>query len=212
MRVAVSNAYYKNPRLPAYRRRIAATGVAVAAISEAQNVGSIPGYKRYGAPGDRYARGTALYVRDGLRVDGHLWHTATRHIGGSTHRRTVNMVLMPFGGERWAPIVVHANPGRKGPARVQNVRLLAVVLSMCVYALACGYTPIVMGDFNRRATERGRHTPFWLARILGGSMRLAGIDGIVHPPRTRLATFRDRGRPPGSDHPLIVANIVKKKR
>lgn len=211
MRVAVSNAYYKNPRLPAYRRRIAATGVAVAAISEAQNVGGILGYRRYGAPGDRYARGTALYVRANLKVDGHFWFTATKNVGGNGHRRTVNMVLMRQGGQRWAPIVVHNNPGRKGKHRAQAVKLMSSVRDMCELAESLGYTPIPMGDFNRRADERGKHTPFWLARVLGGEMRLAHIDGIVIPPGFRFKTFRNRGKPPGSDHPLIVSNIIKEK-
>lgn len=212
MRVAVTNAYHRNPNLNAYRRRIANTKVAVIAGSEMQNVGKIPGYTRFSAPGDRYARETALYVRSNLRVDGHFWYTATKDVGGAAHRRTSNMVLLPFGGERWAPIVLHANPGRRPRATFQNGILHDAVLEMAELAQARGFTPIIMGDFNRRADERGRGTPYNLARRLNGAFSLQGIDGIVLPENARFATFRNRGRPPGSDHPLIVSNVKKRSK
>lgn len=211
MRVAVTNMYVGNKKRPEFRRRLAATKVAVIAASEAQRMGTVAGYHRFAAPAhrDRYARETALYVRKNVRVDGHLWRTVTNDHGGNTHARTVNMVLLRHGGHRWAPIVIHANPGRVGKARTENTRLMAEVFDLCVYAMSEGYTPLPMGDFNRRATERGTHTPYWLSLRLAGEMRLAGVDGIVAPKGVTFKAFNNRGRPPGSDHPLITANIIK---
>ena len=211
MRVATSNAFYLNNKLPAYRARLVKTGVAVMALQEAQHVGNIKGYTRYSAEQKRagVAQGTALYVRDNVRVDGHVWQRGTEGLGGNAHARYLNMVYVRHGGVKWAPIVIHNNPGRLGKPNNQAANLMRSVLEFAEFAKAEGYHPFVLGDFNRRSVERGVSTPFWLSKQLGGKMLLHGIDGIVVPKGVEIAAFNSRGRPPGADHQLITAKVKK---
>lgn len=207
----IVNVYHRNNRLPALRETLSESGVDVIAASEAQHLGKVPGFRRLSAPGHmpNTARETALYVKQGLRIDGHFWWTVTKDLGGNAHARTIGMAFIRKDGEKWAPIVIHANPGRKGKPRNQNVALLKSVFDAAMFARFQGYTPVPMGDFNRRKEERGKHTPFFLARRLFGRMRLQGIDGIVMPAGVKMVNFRNHGRPPGSDHPFLTARVKK---
>lgn len=211
MRIAIANVYVGNKKLPAFRKRLIATKAPILALSEAQRVGKIAGYRRFSAPAgeDRFARETALYARNNVKVKGHIWRTVTDNVGGYSHERTIGMLFVDAKDGKWAPIIVHANPTRKGKGKDENIKLIREVYELALYAMSEGYTPLPVGDFNRRASERGEHTPFFLARLLRGVLRLAKVDGIVVPEGAKLVAFRNRGRPPGSDHPLVVVNVKK---
>lgn len=210
MRLAVANVYVGNKRRPAFRDRMRATRAAVLAVCEAQRLGQIDGYHRHGAPGhqDRFTRETAVYTRAGVTVESVRWATLTEAVGGYAHARTVVETRLRHGWHRWAVIEVHANPGRAGRPAEQNTRLMAGVLAIALEAIAAGYLVVVAGDFNRRRHETGPDSPTWLSEQLGGTVRLAGVDGIVTGPGVRVTRFRRRRRPPGSDHPLVVATVV----
>lgn len=204
----MSNAYAANRRRVRYRLRLLRTGAPVLVLTEAWWVGRLPGYRRHGAPAGagRHARDTAAYTLWGIRVDHAEVRTLTRDVGGYAHARTVTQVRLRFRGHRWAVLAVHPNPGRKGKAQTQNRRLMAELAAMMLAAERAGYTPVAAGDWNRRVGEAhdGDH-PARLAQLLGGTWRLAGIDGVVTT--ARVAWLRNKGRPPGSNHPLLRIRV-----
>lgn len=209
MRVGITNTYVGNKRLPAYREDLIKRNCAVYLTSESQKLGGLDGYRRLAAPSwqDRFAREVAVYTRNNVHVDAVYWRQITKDVGGNSHERSAVMAYINWGG-KWAPISMHANPTRVGKGNAQNRVLLEGLYQMWNQALVDGYTPILGGDWNRRAHERGKSTPYYLANRVDGKLHLHGIDGIIVPSHVKLNSFNNRGRPPGSDHPLLVANVT----
>lgn len=214
MRIAISNTYVWNKQLPKYKTRLRNTKAAILALSESQRVGKIAGYIRHSAPPemDAKTREVAIYTRKNIRVDSVEWIVATKDVGGNAHARTIVEARVRHGGTKFSVINVHNNPGRKGASDVQAQKLMREVLQVCLDAIRDGYLPVVVGDFNRRSNEKGVSTPSWLRQKLDGVMGLYNIDGYVTTKDAKVKRFVKRNRPPGSDHPLLVLNVVRKKK
>lgn len=209
----VSNVYYQNNRLPAYRDWLADLRPAVAGLSEAQRLRTVPGYTVYPATPGRMspgAREVAVAVRHDVPVQGFGLYQLTRHTGqGWAHDRWAALVRVRWHGERVTVFSLHANARalrKDTPAARQNIRLHNRVLELIRAEQAAGWTPLVLGDFNRSADHRGRGTPHNLARRAGLDYRMNHIDGALYP-RSATLTRWDVLPAPGSNHRGIVGAV-----
>lgn len=210
----IVNVYYKNPSLRALRKRLRQLSGTVVVASEAQKLGRIgKGYRRHSAPKymPDHVREVAVYTKKSFNLHGVLWRIATNAAGKGAHPRTIVEVRGADSGVKWSIIAVHNNPTRRGAGAKQSVRLMRQVTRLVRQAKKDGYTPIVMGDFNRRPEEKGKGTQHYVARVTGGTVKQERLDGAVVPSGLRVSGWRVF-KTPGGDHPLIRAIYVKTRR
>lgn len=217
----IINVFYQNRRLPAVKRLLRRLGSTVVVATESQKLGrlhtktALPRnrYKRHSAPKGYpdHVREVAVYTKRAFKVHGVLWRIASDSVARGSHSRTLVEVRGRHDGANWAIIAVHNNPARRGPGAQEAVKINAQVRRLVNQAKKDGYTPVVMGDFNRRQEERGRSTPFWLARTTGGTVRQERLDGAVVPKGVRVSGWRTHTTP-GGDHPTIRAIFTRSKR
>lgn len=225
-RVGALNAQRGNGKIPQLKARIVAAHPRILLTNEDQDLGTIPGYTRYGAVGDASAprRDCAIHVRrlpNRDHVDVVDWgvEKGSDAVPGRPVQHDRHFVWMKaeINADRFAFISYHGNAAIQDTnGRVRDSRgadesadLFRMIGAMCELFRSGGWAPIVGGDGNVWPDSGWPYAPDHYWRTHGLEYRGVGVDGIGADRRTLRYEWLRSTRAPGVDapHRFVIAKL-----
>ena len=224
-RVGVLNAQRGNQRTALLKARILAAHPRVLLVSEAQDLGTIPGYDRHGATGHATPemRDCAIYVRR-LKGKGHVeildggCEQGSKAVPGRPvqHDRWFVWVKAEINRDRYAFISYHGNAAIQRPdgtvpdsrGATESAELFRMIGALVTLLRSGGWTPIIGGDGNVWPC-RWPYAPNNYWPTFGLDYRNDGIDGVAINRRALRFVWLKSLFAPGVDKPhrFILAKI-----